>query len=133
MRAIPPFEFENWAVIALGGIPNKAQVGDMGIDGRIYPVSSMPTKSGKGAGELDFMDVWYPIQVKQKDKAGRPDIDSFEAAMIRTNRTKGFFISFEFSSDALREIDTFFRKEHRAIVPLTVREILEESIARKLV
>ena len=34
LRVIPPFEFENWAVIALGGIPNKVQVGDMGIDGR---------------------------------------------------------------------------------------------------
>ena len=32
LRAIPPFEFENWAVIALGGIPNKEQVGDMGFD-----------------------------------------------------------------------------------------------------
>ena len=41
LREIPPFEFENWAVIALGGIPNKAQVGDMGIDGRIYP-SALP-------------------------------------------------------------------------------------------
>ncbi len=132
LRAIPPFEFENWAVIALGGIPNKAQVGDMGIDGRIYPVSSMPSKSGKKAGELDFMDVWYPIQVKQKDKVGRPDIDAFEAAMIREDRTKGFFVSFEFSSDALREIDSFFRREHRVIVPLTVRDILDESIARKL-
>ncbi len=29
------------------------------------------------------MDVWYPVQVKQKDKAGRPDIDSFEAMMTR--------------------------------------------------
>jgi hypothetical protein len=29
LRAIPPFEFENWAVIGLGGIPNKVQVGDM--------------------------------------------------------------------------------------------------------
>jgi DNA modification methylase len=132
LRAIPPFEFENWAVIALGGIPNKAQVGDMGIDGRIYPVSSMPAKTGKRAGELDFMDVWYPIQVKQKDKAGRPDIDSFESAMMREDRAKGFFVSFEFSSDALREVDAFFRREHRVIVPLTVREILEESIARKL-
>jgi hypothetical protein len=35
-------------VIALGGIPNKAQVGDMGIDGRIYPVSATPKKK---AGE----------------------------------------------------------------------------------
>ena len=32
LRVIPPFEFENWAVIALGGIPNKVQVGDMGVD-----------------------------------------------------------------------------------------------------
>ena len=40
LREIPPFEFENWAVIALGGIPNKTQVGDMGIDGRIYPLSA---------------------------------------------------------------------------------------------
>jgi hypothetical protein len=31
LRVIPPFEFENWAVIALGGIPNKVQVGDMGV------------------------------------------------------------------------------------------------------
>jgi hypothetical protein len=132
LRAIPPFEFENWAVIALGGIPNKVQVGDMGIDGRIYPVSSMPKKSGKKAGELDFMDEWYPIQVKQKDKAGRPDIDMFETAMMRENRKKGFFVSFEFSSDALREVDAFFRREHRIIVPFTVKEILDERIAQKL-
>ena len=47
----------------------------MGIDGRIYPVSAVP-KSGKKAGELDFMDHWYPIQVKQKDKAGRTSTPS---------------------------------------------------------
>jgi hypothetical protein len=56
LRKMPPFEFENWAVIALGGLPNKVQVGDMGVDGRIYPVSAMPTNTGKTAGELDFMD-----------------------------------------------------------------------------
>ena len=42
-----PFEFENWAVIALGGIPNKTQVGDMGIDGRIFPVSAAVTPRAK--------------------------------------------------------------------------------------
>jgi len=132
LRAIPPFEFENWAVIALGGTPNKTKVGDMGIDGRIYPVSAMPKKSGKAAGELDFMGIWYPIQVKQKDKVGRPDIDSFEAVMTRENRTKGFFVAFDYSSDALTEIDAFFRRSHKAIIPLTVKEILEEEIAKKL-
>ncbi|MGA2206980.1 MAG: DNA methyltransferase [Terracidiphilus sp.] len=133
LRTIPPFEFENWAVIALGGIPNKTQVGDMGIDGRIYPIGSEPTAAGKEAGQLDFMDDWYPIQVKQMDKVGRPDIDKFEAAMMRTKRKKGFFVGFDFSSDALREIDQFFRREHIAMVPLTVREILDETIAQRLI
>jgi len=132
LRKLPPFEFENWAVIALGGVTNAAKVGDMGIDGRIYPVSAMPKKTGKAAGELGFMDDWYPIQVKQKDKVGRPDIDSFEAAMIRADRKKGFIVAFDFSSDALTEIDSFFRKEHKVIVPLTVKEILEDNIAQKL-
>jgi site-specific DNA-methyltransferase (adenine-specific) len=129
LRRIPPFEFENWAVIALGGIKNKAQVGDMGIDGRIYPVSATP-KAKKDA--FDFMDQWYPIQVKQKDKAGRPDIDQFEAVMARENRTKGFFVSFDYTSDALSEVSSFFRKSGRVIVPLTVNDILEDQIAQKL-
>jgi site-specific DNA-methyltransferase (adenine-specific) len=131
LRKIPPFEFENWAVIALGGIKNKVQVGDMGIDGRIYPAHATP-KGGKKADELGFMDTWYPIQVKQKDKAGRPDIDSFEAVMMREGRTKGFFVSFDYSHDAMTEVDAFFRRSGRVIVPLTVREILEEEIAPKL-
>jgi len=130
LRKIPPFEFENWAVIAIGGIPNKAQVGDMGIDGRIYPVSAVPKPKEKS--QLAFMDVWYPIQVKQRDKVGRPDIDSFEAVMVREDRQKGFFVSFEFSSTALTEIDRFFKQTHKIIIPLTVREILDEEIARKL-
>ena len=133
LRAIPPFEFENWAVIALGGIPNKTQVGDMGIDGRIFPVGAEPAAAGKAAGELDFMDEWYPIQVKQMDKVGRPDIDNFEAAMIRTKRKKGFVVGFDFSSDAITEIGRFFRSEHITIVALTVREILDETIAQRLV
>jgi len=129
LRELPPFEFENWAVIALGGIPNKAQVGDMGIDGRIYPVSAVPKKV---EGELRFMDVWYPIQVKQKDKVGRPDIDSFEAVMMREDRTKGFFVSFDYTGDAMSEIQAFFKKTGKSIVALTVKDILEEQIGHKL-
>ena len=58
--AIPPFEFENWAVIALGGIPNKVQVGDMGVDGRIYPVSAAATPRKKQEGELALKEHWHP-------------------------------------------------------------------------
>jgi DNA modification methylase len=129
LRKIPPFEFENWAVIAIGGIGNKAKVGDMGIDGRIFPASALPKKT---EGDLAFMDDWYPIQVKQKDKVGRPDIDAFEAMMIREDRKKGFVVSFDYSSDAETEISRFFKQQGRVIVPFTVREILEDRIAQKL-
>jgi len=133
LRVIPPFEFENWAVIALGGIPNKVQVGDMGVDGRIFPVSSSAAPRKQQEGELGLKERWYPIQVKQKDKAGRPDIDAFEAMMMREDCEKGFFVSFDYSSDALQEIESFFKRSHKVIVALTVQEILEEHIAKKLV
>lgn len=94
LRELPPFEFENWAVIALGGIPNKTQVGDMGIDGRIFPAGTAPEKKGKATGHLD--------------------------------------VSFDYSADAMTEIGAFFRKSGRVIIPLTVREILDEQIAQKL-
>jgi hypothetical protein len=135
LRKLPHFEFENWAVIAIGGIPNKAQVGDMGIDGRVFPVAAAPKKAHDDTGEgmpMEFLDNWYPIQVKQKDKAGRPDIDAFEAVMTREDRMKGFFVSFDYTSDARREIGAFFKKSGRIIVALTVQEILEEEIAMKL-
>jgi len=131
LRKYPAFEFENWAVVALGGIPNKAQVGDLGIDGRIYPVSAMPELRVKENVEMDFMDVWYPIQVKQTDKVGRPDIDAFETAMQRAKRKLGYFVGFDFTGDALFEIDRFRRQSGCEIKPLTVREILDEEITRR--
>jgi hypothetical protein len=52
--------------------------------------------------------------------------------VARADRTKGFFVSFDYTSDALTEIDAFFRKSGRVIIPLTVKEILDEQLARKL-
>src|ERR1039458_4075376 len=132
LRAIPPFEFENWAVIALGGRKNKAQVGDKGIDGRIFPVSALDNVREAGSDELALEERFYAMQVKQKDKTGRPDIDAFETAMRRAKCEKGFFVSFDYTTDALREIDRFFPEENRIIIPITVRDILDEEIARKL-
>ena len=74
----------------------------------------------------------FDTQVKHKDKVGRPDIDAFEAVMAREDRTKGFFVAFDYSSDALAEIDAFFRKTGKTIIALTVKDILEEQIAGKL-
>jgi len=136
LREIPPFEFENWAVIALGGIPNKTQVGDMGIDGRIFPVSSIPSKPAAKKGETpafeQFMDAWYPIQVKQKDKVGRPDIDAFEAVMMREDRERGFFVAFDYTADAEHECASFHKRSGKFIKLITVREILDEQHVQKM-
>jgi len=126
LRKIPPFEFENWAVIRLNGIPNKAKVGDMGIDGKVFPLAALPASAAE-SGTLDFMDRWYPIQVKQKDKAGRPDIDAFEAAVMRANKTKGYFVSFDFTDDALIECRAFQQRTGRVIKPLRVVDMLDDA------
>lgn len=114
--------------------PIKARFGGRrhGVDGRIYPVSSSAAPRKKQDDELNLKERWYPIQVKQKDKVGRPDINSFEAMMMREECDKGFFISFDYSTDALRECESFFKRSGKVIIPLTVREILDEEIARKL-
>ena len=133
LRKYPQFEFENWAVIALGGIPNKVQVGDMGVDGRIYPVSSAATPRKKQEGELALKERWYPIQVKQKDKVGRPDIDSFEAMMMREDCDKGFFVAFDYSSDAMTEIGQFFKRTGKIIIaPSPSAKFWTRRLARKL-
>jgi site-specific DNA-methyltransferase (adenine-specific) len=125
LREIPPFEFENWAVNELGGVANRVKVGDMGIDGRIYPVSMIPSAKRQSSSMFDNEVQWYPIQVKQKDKAGRPDIDAFETAMRRADRTLGYFVSFDFSKDAHDEIDRFERLEGRRIKAYTVQALLD--------
>jgi len=52
--------------------------------------------------------------------------------MMREDRTKGFFVAFGYSQDSTREVQAFFKKTGKVIVPLTVREILDEHIAMKL-
>ena len=49
------FEFQNWAVVALGGVPNRRKSGDEGIDGHFYPVAEESKKGVKDGDQLDFM------------------------------------------------------------------------------
>ncbi len=123
LRKLPPFEFENWAVVALGGLPNATKVGDMGIDGRIFPVTAIPKPHGP-SNRFGFMDEWFPVQVKQKEKAGRPDIDAFEAVMHREDRRLGFFVSFDYTADAEREVRRFHATTGREIRLLRTSELI---------
>lgn len=132
LKRLPAFEFENWAVIAVGGQPNAKHVGDMGIDGRVFPTSSLPERRDR-SDQFAFMDDWYPVQVKQTDKIGRPDIDSFEAVLMRENRDTGYMVGFAYTIDAEREIRRFHSKSGKEIIPLTVAELLaDEAVAKKI-
>ena len=126
LMKLPHFEFQNWAVIALGGIPNRIKVGDYGIDGKLYPIEQERVKSDE-KGLFGDIDIYYPIQVKQKEKAGRPDIDNFETAMRRDKRKRGYFISFGFTEDAIREIKRLDKEGALEIVPITVKDLLEKK------
>ena len=49
--------------------------------------------------------------------------------MQRAKRKLGYFVGFDFTGDALFEIDRFRRETGSEIKPLTVREILDEEIS----
>ena len=149
LRALPGFEFENWAVLQLGEVlthhghrifaqANRSKVGDLGLDGKIYLVSntSLPRKvdhplmEKAGAGEKQ---PYLPVQVKNKDKAGRPDIDSFAHALSRDERTAGFFIAWDFTSDAYKEVERLHTATApRHIFPVRVQALIAETFDLEL-
>ncbi len=106
----------------------------MGIDGRIFPVGTKPydAETKKGQTASMFAGDWFPIQVKQVDKVGRPDIDHFEAVMTREERQRGFFVAFGYTRGADQECAAFHKRTGRIIKLLTVKEILDEEHVQKM-
>jgi DNA modification methylase len=84
LKALAPFEFQNWVFEKLHGRVNPKKVGDMGIDGWI---------------ELDI-----PTQVKQSENVGRIVVDKFETAIRRYGKKQGVIIAFSFTKDAYEEV-----------------------------
>jgi site-specific DNA-methyltransferase (adenine-specific) len=153
LRKLPPFEFQNWCVIALSrGIPGSTSVvsakmsGDLGIDGKVYLVDNVSLVAGKKSKKLakpmvagatqdlafDPLADYIPVQVKQKDKAGRPEIDEFFAAVKRDKRHRGFFVAFSFSGDAKRECDRLWLEEKVSIQLVTVKQLIEKDFRKEL-
>lgn len=83
LRKMPPFEFESWIIEMFGGVPNVKQRGDGGKDGII---------------RVDGISL--PIQVKQQNNVGRPQLQNFVGYLIQNNQNKGFFIAFDFAKTA---------------------------------
>jgi DNA modification methylase len=132
LRVYPAFEFQNWVINALGGVPNKIRVRDMGIDGKLYPIEDIKKEKKEDKDMFGIIDNYIPIQVKRTDQIGRPEIDNFEVAMKRDNRDKGIVIGFDFSRDALKEIRRAEREEGLLIEPKTVKQIVEDQLDKSL-
>jgi len=132
LRQYPAFEFQNWAINALGGVPSRIKVRDMGIDGKLYPIEDIQKEKTEGRDLFGEIDNYIPIQVKRTDQVGRPDIENFEIAMQRDKREKGIFIGFDFSRDALKEIRRAEREEGLLIEPKLVSQIIEDQLDKSL-
>jgi hypothetical protein len=84
LKALKPFEFQNWIIQMVLGTHSPRKVGDMGIDG------------------FSFFEK-LPIQVKQSERVGRNVIDNFETAVARAGHSKGYVVAFSFGKGAVDE------------------------------
>jgi hypothetical protein len=107
IRAMPPFEFQNWVVRQLMGRVSAKKSGDMGIDGYLFDGT--------------------PMQVKQSERIGRNVVDNFETALRRQNRKEGVIVAFSFGKGATEEVARARNQDGINIKLKTVAEIMEEA------
>jgi len=84
IKALQPFEFQNWVIQKMYARASLRRVGDMGVDGWTFDGN--------------------PIQIKQSEDVGRNVIDNFETAMRRANKKKGIIVAFSFGKGAYEEV-----------------------------
>jgi hypothetical protein len=108
LRALKPFEFQNWVIQRFNGTHSPRKSGDMGIDGYTF-----------------FEHL--PIQVKQSEKVGRNVVDNFETAVERSRNTKGYVVAFSFTRDAYEETARAKRQRGLEIVLVKVESLLADA------
>jgi len=117
------FSFEKFIVEKFGGIPNKKQRGDLGLDGKMLDKT--------------------PIQVKQQDNIGRNVVDNFIASIqrydkklldknIKEKKTAGYIIAFSFGKGAIEEVARLRGKDNIIIELKKVSEIVYYGVPPKV-
>lgn len=109
LKALAPFEFQNWVIRERfnGAVGPKG--GDMGIDG------------------YSFM-LHEPIQVKQSERVGRNTVDNFLAAVRRKGKKRGYIVAFSFGKGAYEEAAAVKRRDGIEIILLTAEELLSKPV-----
>ena len=67
---------------------------------RVRPIRSSLSRSINGWTVFNH----YPIQVKQSEHVGRPEVQKFESAIRAEKRDKGYMFAFSFSKPAYEEV-----------------------------
>ena len=108
LRALKPFEFQNWVIQKFWGTHSPRKTGDMGIDGYSFMVND-------------------PIQVKQSDRVGRNVVDNFETAIQRAGRSKGYIVAFSFTRGAREEVARARWEQQLEVHLVTVKDLLSRA------
>lgn len=106
LKALKPFEFQNWVVNRINGTHSPRKSGDMGIDGNTFFTHD-------------------PVQVKQSEGVGRNVVDNFETAITRAKRTKGYIVALSFGRGAREEIARAKAHDGLDIELIEVRDLLD--------
>ena len=106
LKALNPYEFQNWVCQRINARVSARKSGDMGIDGWVNTI---------------------PIQIKQSERVGRNVIDNFETALRRVKKKKGIIIAFSFTKGAYAEASRAEAQEGVKIRLLTVKELLDKK------
>jgi len=112
LRALKPFEFQNWVIQQFYGISSPRKSGDMGIDGYTFLTHD-------------------PIQVKQSESVGRNVVDNFQTAMRRDGSSTGWIVGFSFTRGAREEVARARWHEKLDIKLVTVADLLKPRTERR--
>jgi hypothetical protein len=106
LRALKPFEFQNWVIGRINGTHSPRKSGDMGIDGHTFFTHD-------------------PVQVKQSEGIGRNVVDNFETAIGRDRRQKGYIVALSFGRGAREEVARAKAHEGLDIELVEVQDLLD--------
>jgi DNA modification methylase len=101
------FEFQDYVCEMIGAQKSNKKTKDMGIDG-IYQSE-------------------VPVQVKQREKVGRPDIDAFQTAVRRKKKEKGCVVAFSYTRDAYEEVARVKAEEGLDIYLIEIADLMQKD------
>jgi len=84
LKQLSDWEFQNWVIDRIGGVPSTKKSDDKGVDGFTFMARD-------------------PVQVKQSESVGRNVVDNFETAVRRKHKTGGYIVAFSFAKGAYEE------------------------------